>query len=465
MTVIASIAIAAVAVALIASLHAILYKRDVRAAIGWAGFIWIVPFIGALLYLLFGVNRIRRRAASLRGSKDLATAERSAYAETTPLGNLIRLGDAVCHNALRPGNRIALLDSGAAAFAAMLERIEASRLSVSLATYIFEDDSVGGRFIDALARASARGVVVRVLMDAVGSRDDGFSVSRALSRAGARAARFLPARAPAGILTANLRNHRKLVIVDGETAFTGGMNISDAHARDSRDRKAIRDTHFMIEGPVVSDLQQTFVEDWDFTTGERLAGEAWFPAPKLPGDAETRAVADGPDEDFERTRWIILGAIASARTVIRIVTPYFLPDTALIVALNVAALRGVSVEIMIPERLDHAIVKWASNALLWQVLEKGCRVWFTPPPFDHSKLFTVDGAWALFGSSNWDPRSLRLNFELNLEVFSRSVAAAVDRIIDERRDSGREVTLAMMDSRTLPVRIRDGLARLVSPYL
>jgi cardiolipin synthase len=154
-----------------------------------------------------------------------------------------------------------------------------------------------------------------------------------------------------------------------------------------------------------------------------------------------------------------------ARRSIRIATPYFLPDMPLITALSVAALRGVRVEIVIPERLDHRAVKWASNALLWQVLEKGCRVWFTPPPFDHSKLFTVDEIWTLFGSSNWDARSLRLNFELNIEALGEEPARAVGAQIEQRQSLGREITLEQIDARGLPVRIRDGLARLFTPYL
>ncbi|HEY5609652.1 MAG TPA: phospholipase D-like domain-containing protein, partial [Thermoanaerobaculia bacterium] len=206
-----------------------------------------------------------------------------------------------------------------------------------------------------------------------------------------------------------------------------------------------------------------FAADWFFATRERL-DPAQAP-PERDEGMPARVVADGPDEGFERTRWLILGAIAMARRSVRIVTPYFLPDMSLITALNVAALRGVAIEILIPERLDHAPVKWASNALLWQVLDKGCRIWFTPAPFDHSKLFTVDGLWTLIGSSNWDARSLRLNFELNVEIAGSEMARKVDALIDERRSRGRPVTLEQIDARPLPVRVRDGLARLFTPYL
>ena len=162
---------------------------------------------------------------------------------------------------------------------------------------------------------------------------------------------------------------------------------------------------------------------------------------------------------------IYLGALACARSSVRLVTPYFLPDPGLISALNTAALRGVAVDIVLPRRSNLRLVQWASAALLWQVLEHGCRVWRTPPPFDHTKLLLVDGAWALLGSANWDPRSLRLNFEFDLECYDRGLAAALEGVVQGKLKQAQPVTLADVDGRRLPVRLRDGAARLLSPYL
>lgn len=459
----------AIIIAIIASLHAVLYKRDVRAAIGWAGFIWVAPYVGAIFYLLFGINRIKRSATALR------TRVRTIFRPAQPelpvrvlpdtqqhLSEHAELGDRVCGNSLVEGNRIEILNGGERALAVMLEAIDAASRSVVMSTYIFENDKIGRRFVEVLATAASRGVQVRVLVDAVGSRAGGSGIVAALSDAGVRAARFLPPRIPLGILSVNLRNHRKLLIVDGATAFTGGTNISDDYTRIPGPNPRIHDVHFAIDGPVVAELHLTFARDWLFTTGEYIEAAA---ETTMRGDVSARVVADGPDEDFEQSRWLMLGAITAARRSIRICTPYFLPDISMITTLSVAALRGVDVEILIPEALDHRVVKWASNALLWQVLEKGCRIWFTPPPFDHSKLFTVDGTWALIGSSNWDARSMRLNFELNVEGFGTTLAKAIDNVIDERRARSREITLTMMDNRSLPVRIRDGVARLFVPYL
>ena len=458
-------AIAAVA----ASLHAILYKRDVRATIGWVGFIWIAPLAGPLLYLLFGVNRIRRRAGALRGPAEKRrrfARVKSGEACPVELPELARLGDRICNTSLVPGNRIDPLPEGEPAFDAMLGAIASSRHSISISTYIFELDTMGRRFIDALVEAAGRGIAIRVLIDAVGSRPPGRALLKELASAGVVAARFLAPRNPASLISVNLRNHRKILIVDGRIGFTGGMNISDDYAMLPTARRLIRDVHFRIEGPVVPDLQSSFAGDWLFTTGEQLEGELWFPGTLArSGDAVARVVADGPDESFELNRWLILGALATARHSVRVASPYFLPDSSLITALGVAALRGVDVRIAIPERLDHQFVKWASNAQLWQVLERGCRVWFTPPPFDHSKLLTVDGVWTLFGSTNWDARSLRLNFELNVEAHDRNLAGMIESMIEQRISSGREITLAEMDARGFAVRLRDGLARLLTPYL
>ena len=455
------VVLGAVAAAIAASGHAILDKRDVRAALGWAGFVWVVPYFGPLFYLLFGVNRIRRKAAALRRGVRRKPQPPVSGEGSQPY--FARVGDRILGAPMTGGNRIDIQTSGGIAFDRLLERIDAARQSISLAMYIFEVDATGRRVLDALARAAGRGVEVRVLVDAVGARLGGRVAVGELNARGARAALFLPPHKP-GIRMLNLRNHRKLVVIDGRVAFTGGMNIADGYAI-APPAAPIHDTAFCVEGPIVRDMQEVFAIDWHFTTGESLEGPRWFPPLEPAGEVTARVLADGPDESFELSRWVILGAIAAARRRIRIVTPYFVPDPTFITALNVAALRGIDVRIFIPEVLDHAVVKWASNALLWQVLEKGCRVFFGPPPFDHSKLFTVDGVWSFFGSSNWDARSMRLNFELNLEVFDAAVARTLDELIEASRATAREVTLAEMDARSLPIRFRDGLARLLSPYL
>ncbi len=467
----------ALLLSIIASAHAVLYKRDSRAAIAWVGFVWLLPLGGALLYFVFGINRLRRRAIFLRADLERYRAQISA-AHCAPdelcqhlpgncehLQTLARVVETVVKDPLLPGNRLEPLLNGDQAYPAMLAAINQAKRTISLETYIFDHDEAGLAFAKALGDAVQRGVEVRVLVDAAGLRYSFPTIRRNLSERGVHCARFLPSLAPWRAMTLNLRTHRKLLIVDGRIGFTGGMNIRVGHCVARKPKSPVLDTHFRVEGPVVKQLQETFVEDWLFTTGESLRGEAWFPQQESRGEVFARGIDDGPDEDYEKLRWTLLGALSIARRSIRLATPYFLPDQALISALNLAAMRGVEVDILLPARSNLPAVQWASSAMLWQVLGHGCRLWLMPPPFDHSKLMVVDGCWALLGSANWDARSLRLNFEFNLECYDTEFAGTVERILLEKRAASRQLSLQEVDSRTLPVRLRDGLARLLSPYL
>lgn len=463
-----------IAVATAVSAHVVLYKRDPRAAVAWTGLVWLVPFLGALLYWLFGVNRIRRRAVQLRGGRRTAAAAGARPRIDEAVGRacgdthllaLARAADRLVRRPLVAGNALVPLANGDAAYPAMLAAIENARRSVALATYIFDNDAAGARFAAALERALARGVAVRVLIDAVGVRYSWPPITTRLRRAGIPVATFLPTRLPLLTPFVNLRNHRKVLVVDGRDAFTGGMNIRHGHVLGESPAHPVQDLHFRICGPVVRQLMDCFAEDWAFTTGEALGGETWFTPLEPCGGVPARAISDGPDDDFEVLRHVILSALAAARRSVRIVTPYFVPDASLITALNVAALRGVAVDVVIPARSNIRLAQWAANALLWQILQHGCRVHCSPPPLDHAKLLVVDEAWALVGSANWDARSLRLNFELNVECYDAGLGAQLAALVDARIAAARPVTLADVDGRPLPVRLRDGVARLFAPYL
>jgi len=456
--------------------HAMIYKRDVRASIAWTAVIFTLPIVGAVLYMLFGVNRIRRQASARRadlmayrartGSADEHRIDPDRLDLDSPLNvQLMRLTEAVAETPLVAGNRIEPFASGTRAYEAMLEAIENARHSVGLSTYIFDHDHAGHDFAEALARAARRGVEVRVLIDAVGDRYSSPSMTRALRRAGVKNARFLPSRVPWRMPYLNLRNHRKILVVDGRTAFTGGMNIRQGHRVEQDPKNPVRDVHFRLMGPVVATLSEVFAEDWTFTTREVLSGEAWFPHLEPAGEVIARGIVDGPDEDLGRLWWALLGALACAKRRVRVMTPYFLPASALISALTVAARRGLEVEILLPAKGNLRFVQWASTALLWQVLEGGCKIYLTAPPFDHTKLMVIDDDWALIGSANWDPRSLRLNFELNVECYSRELVARLHRIVDERQRGAEEITLEDVNARPLPIQLRDAAARLLAPYL
>ncbi len=467
----------ALLLSLVASGHAVLYKRDSRAAIGWVGLVWLVPLAGAVLYFILGVNRIRRQAVFLRGKREPYRApamhtecppeelHRHLPGHTGHLNLLARLVGQVVERPLLPGNRIEPLVNGDEAFPAMLEAIGQARRTVSFLTYIFDRDEIGLAFARALGEAKRRGVEVRVLIDAAGTRYSWPTILHSLRREGVRYARFLPVFGLWRLIWLNLRTHRKILVTDGRLAFTGGMNIRVGHCLQRKPRAPVQDIHFRVQGPVVTQLQEVFADDWLFTTGETLQGEGWFPKSEPAGPILARGVPDGPDEDFEKLRWTLLGALSIARYSVRIVTPYFLPEPALVSALNLAAMRGVQVDILLPARTNLPFVRWASQSMWWQVLEHGCRLWLTPPPFDHSKLMLVDGCWVLLGSANWDARSLRLNFEHNVECYDQALARQLDKLVETKRAAAHLVTFEEMDSRPLAVRLRDGIARLFTPYL
>ena len=465
-------------VSLIATGHAILYKRDSRAAVAWVGLIWLVPFVGPLLYVLLGINRIRRRVSGRRGREsslvtDLdpvacAVSDLSAVLpdDRGHLAPMAQLGGSITRLALLRANAITPLIDGDEAYPAMIEAIENAARSISLCVYIFDNDGIGGRFVDALSRAVARGVEVCVLVDAVGARYSMPPVTNRLRKQGVRTARFM-----SGVLTwrtpyLNLRNHRKILVVDGTTGFTGGMNIRDHHLLNENPPHKARDIHFRVTGPVVRQLQAVFVDDWQFTTEELLTGDRWFPdLQHSEGTVLARVIPDGPDKNLDRMSMAFLGALAVARHSVRIMTPYFLPDRALIAALSICALRGVEVDIVLPSENNLKLVAWAAMAQMWQVIEWDCRVWMTPPPFDHSKLMVVDDALCLIGSSNWDPRSLRLNFELGVECYDVELAARLTTVIRNRMAAAHRLTPQDVNGRPLHVKLRDGVVRLAAPYL
>jgi cardiolipin synthase len=427
---------------------------------------------------VLGVNRIRSRATRLRAGQTRIVHEmrqavpgpdrlREAIGpDPAPLRSLATLVGTVTERPLVDGNAIEPLRGGDEAYPRMLAAIDTATRSVGICSYIFDNDPTGRMFVDALARAVARGVAVRVLVDGIGATYTIPSIVGLLAGKGVRVERFLPTSVPFYFPYANLRNHRKIMVVDGAVGFTGGLNIRDGCWLAHEPRHPVRDTHFQLRGPIVAQLLEVFVEDWEFAAEETLAGPAWEPDLAPAGTAIARGIRYGPDDpELGRIKLVLVGALAAARKSVRIMTPYFLPDDAVCQALDVAALRGVEVDIVLPAENNLLLVGWASTALLWQVLGKGCNVWMSPPPFEHTKLMTVDAEWAMFGSGNWDDRSMRLNFEFNVETYDRDLTGRLDP--PTVCGSGRGVggSGAQLDSRSVPVRLRDGIARLFSPYL
>jgi cardiolipin synthase len=457
-----------VLVAGIVTAHILLTKNDVRSALGWIAVAWLSPLFGALLYFIFGINRVTRRALHLTKAKH--QPERAAGPETHPalpanIAALSAVSQRVTGDPLLTGNAVSLLQGGDEAYPAMLAAIRDARHSVALASYIFRDDAAGDAFIDALIEAKGRGVQVRVLIDSIGS---GYFLSRTLRRLKAGrvpVARFLHTWVPWRMPFLNMRNHKKLLIVDGKVGFTGGLNITAAHSLRLTPRHYVDGVQVRIEGPVMLQLMDTFARDWSFTTGEVLDQDIWWPLVESSGPVLARGISSGPDTDIYMIETIVGAALAQAKERIRIVTPYFLPDQRLQFAIAQAGLRGVTVEILIPEQCDYVFMDWAMRAHLRFFAGAPATVYLSPAPFNHAKLMTVDGQWCLVGSSNWDVRSFRLNFEFDLECYDQALTAKLDALIERKIAQSRKVGSVELSAAPEWIKLRDAAARLLLPYL
>ncbi|MCV3210131.1 phospholipase D-like domain-containing protein [Mesorhizobium sp. YC-39] len=474
------VAIISGAMATVGIVHAVMTKEDVRAATGWVGVMLLSPFLGAIIYAIAGINRIRRatisamrpvpgEAASAMHDRDSATEALITAQYGQRFAGLKTLGDRVARRPLTYGNTISVLKTGDEAYSEMRRAIDNAERSVLLETYIFDNDAVGRLFVESLGRAVRRGVTVRVLIDAVGVRYSVPSILKQLKEANVTVDLFngnivVGLRLP----YANLRTHRKILVIDGMVAFTGGMNIRKGFSAEFAGSDSSRDTHFRVTGPVVADLFSVAAEDWRFAGNEALKGDIWqiedlSPPPGQP--VLVRAVATGPDASNETNHKLLIGAFSVARKSIRIMSPYFLPDRELVSALTTAGRRGVEIDIVVPAVNNLFLVDHAMTAQFDQVLKHYCRVWRHEGSFDHSKLMSIDGVWAYVGSSNLDARSLRLNFEIDMEVLDADFALEIEERIASAIACAVPVTLEALRARPFIIRLFDRVLWLGSPYL
>ena len=465
MTVESILALTELVLAVLVAGHALLYKRDTRSSTFWVLLILLVPWLGMIFYALFGINRIRVLATRYTTGKNGFRVVLSVPNVSEPLS--LEWINAEYQSL----DSIDLLENGDQCFPAMLAHIEQAQQEILLSSYIFDNDSIGQTFAAALQSAARRGVNVYVLIDGIGKLYSFPTIGRLLKHSESTTlhyATFLPTVAPWSLRFLNLRNHRKLLIIDRQHAYIGGMNIRRDHVLALHTKHPVKDVHFLLEGPVIKHLVATFSADWRFATkGEELKsvnpiGDTGIHRHK---PIKCRVLSDGPHLNYSILGLTLLVAISQAQKQLRIVTPYFLPDRILIMALVTAALRGVDVAILLPQKNNLPWVKWAMAAQAWQLLEYGIKIYESPGEFDHSKIFTSDSQYAIVGSSNWDARSLRLNFEVNIEIHDEEFARRLNHHIDERLATSRELDFAAVNSRHLATRVRDSAARLFLPIL
>ncbi|WP_297671049.1 phosphatidylserine/phosphatidylglycerophosphate/cardiolipin synthase family protein [uncultured Desulfovibrio sp.] len=453
----------------IAVCHALLTKHDPRAALGWTVAALLLPLVGPLLYACFGISRAESRASRIMRRQeplepDYAHPPFSAAPPEHVPESIVRMehiGRVLTEQHLCGGNALTPLHNGDEAYPAMLAAIREARDHVFLCTYIFNAGRTAQAFNKALAQAAARGVDVRLLVDGIGVLYSLRKPWKKLPQYGVKVAQFLPPSLFPPNLGINLRNHRKMLICDS-VAFTGGMNIADDNLTAGK-VNYVQDMHFSCEGPIVDQLRRAFLLNWGFCTGNYTPLP---PASSLPrGDSRCRIIMDGPGSDADILNDVYCGVISAARTSVRIMTPYFLPSHGLVSALRSAGQRGVDVRVALPAKNNLFYVHWAQFRLLPTLLEAGVRVWLQPPPFAHTKLLAVDGYYAQIGSANLDARSLRLNFELNMEVFDPAFNASITGHIDHAISRSLEITAGMLETLPLPVKLRNAACWIFSPYL
>lgn len=461
-----------ISLSVVTSLHVLLFKENERTSLAWIGLVIFSPVMGSLFYWLFGINRIKRFAQKKhpkRFKKDFLHQEKTNEFQHLPKNwhSLIIAGYNIHPVNYMADNRVEPLINGDMAYPAMIQSIDNAKRYIVLSSYIFNNDSLGRQFVSALTEAHQRGVIVNVLLDGIGIGYSWQKLATVLKKQGVKTARFLPAISLTNIRFINLRNHRKILCVDGEIAYIGGMNVSKNNIVKSAEHP-IDDIHFKVTGPVIDQISQVFREDWFFATGELIQFPRYQPNKAQQTSDKSvvaRVVQGGPDEDHNKIRWTLINALVCAQSSVKIMTPYFIPDQTLMTSLHAAALRGVSIEIIVPQHSDILFLDWVLEANFSRIMAHGIQIYKNKRPFDHSKIVIIDDIWSFIGSTNWDARSLELNFEINLECFDTQLNATLTAFFNSKKQYALPVSATHISDVPTYKKIRNNLFRLFSPYL
>lgn len=458
---------------LIAAIAAVMRTRTSQGAIAWALSLIFLPYVALPMYLVFGRDRFEgyRRRLRLtvtrhRGQSmsviDALAAQRAFLPGPRALDQ--RVIERITGQVFTRGNRVDLLIDGKAKFDALLPAIRAATTEVLVQYYILRDDKIGRLVLAALVDRARAGVRVLVLYDAMGCFFLSRNYVRVLREAGGQVLAFRTARAGRAGIQINFRNHRKAVIIDGRVAFLGGINVGDEYLGADRRLSPWRDTHLRVEGPAVLDLQMAFAADW-YWASDTIPTMIWSP-PEVDQPADgVLACSSGPADSPERLPALLLYLIGLARRRIWIATPYFVPDPATLAALRVAALRGVDVRILMPDRSDHLPSWLAAFTYFASCEEAGVRLFRYRDGFMHQKAWLFDDDLAAVGSVNLDNRSMRLNFEQTVLVCDRAFAGRVEQMLSEDLGRSREASAREFTGRRWSFRLAARLARLLEPVL
>ena len=405
--------------------HILLQKRTPAGTIAWLLVIVLVPYVGVPLYLLLGGRKMRRTAE--RKTPLALDPKASLDDEAAAIDRLLRTYGMP---PAEPGNRVTLCGEGEQIYRCLADLIDNAEESIYISTFIFQTDAVGRAIRRRLVHKATQGLDVRVLMDGVGSLHTVWRFFRPLLRAGGRIAYFIPVLHRPFRGRTNLRNHRKIVIVDGRTVLAGGTNIGAEYIGPEPDPDRWKDLAFVLEGPAVRHYLKVFCADWTFAAGpDDSMRQASLPAP-IPGSQIVQVLPSGPDVPNDALYDALLSAVYAAQERIFVVTPYFIPDESLAQALMLAARRGVAVHVLVPERSNHRLADLVRGNYLRELQQTGARVHLYTRSMLHAKVIQIDHEFVVLGSANMDIRSLFLNYEIAMFCYSPDVIMDTDRWID-----------------------------------
>ncbi|MET2984945.1 cardiolipin synthase [Aureibaculum conchae] len=453
----------------------ILYGSNPSRSLGWILVIIFIPYAGVLLYLLFGINRREFKIFTLKH-----TLERRLYdhkhlkhnsSENKVLftsSKKVRLASLLENSSNFPpidGNKITVLSNGASTYSTMFSKLENAKKFIHIQFYIFEDGDILEKLYQIFKQKIKEGVEVRLIYDFIGSFELKRKSIKRFKALGVKVYPILPFKFGSILFTLNFRNHRKILIIDGEVGFTGGVNISDKYVSSQSDLGIWDDEHLCIEGPAVESLHNIFIKDYYFAShDESLLEEKYHPKIAKRGDSIVQIVASGPDSNYPTILHQYLKLINIADDCIYIANPYFMPSRPLLEAIKIAALAGIEIKLLIPEKSDSKLAKYSMQSYFFELLKVGIEI-YQSSNFLHSKIIISDKEIASVGSGNFDHRSFEQNFETNALIYDKNVATAIaDNFLKDCEKSSL-LTLEEHSSRPFYNKIFEGIARLFSPLL
>ena len=449
-------------------------KRQPVSTVAWVLVIALVPYLGGLFYLIFGINRVERRTASKRRAAEIIAGHLTELGQYHVMVDEItdersrQMARLACKlSVTRPtlGNSIEIIPKTTQTLAEITDAVNAAEHSVHLEYYIWQPDETGTALRDVLIKKARQGLKIRFLYDAVGSSRLTRHFLQPMRDAGITVASFLPGPTLRERWSINLRSHRKIVVVDGNIGFTGGMNIGDEYLGKNPQFGYWRDTHLMLRGPTVLQLQQVFVEDWFFATGEKLLLTELFPECRDSGDQIAQVVAGGPDNDQETLHALFFGAINEAEQRVTLATSYFVPTLPLVAALETAARRGVRVRLLLSGSSAHYTTILAARSYYDTLLACGVEIYEYTGGLLHSKTLTIDGRWSFVGTPNFDARSLLLNFEVGVILYEKRAAESLEEQFEHDLECAQRITLQSWTDRPWRTVLAENFCRMFSPIL